>query len=179
MSLGAVILAGGASSRMGADKASLDWDGERAVDRVAALARAAGAKTVVVAGGDFGWPYVDDGGAGPVGGVLAGFALLADQGVTRALALAVDAPTLTLADLAPLIAAPAPGAAFVGFPLPMAIALDAVPPDAETSWPLERLIEGAGLSRPPAPVGAHTRLRGANTPAERAELLRVWRDRPA
>jgi molybdopterin-guanine dinucleotide biosynthesis protein A len=37
----AVILAGGASSQMGADKALLDWGGARAVDLVAGLAQGA------------------------------------------------------------------------------------------------------------------------------------------
>jgi molybdopterin-guanine dinucleotide biosynthesis protein A len=36
--LGAIILCGGGSRRMGRDKALLDWGGERAIDRVAALA---------------------------------------------------------------------------------------------------------------------------------------------
>ena len=176
---GAVILAGGASSRMGADKAVLDWDGARGVDLVAGLARSAGASEILVAGGDFGWPFVDDGGAGPVGGVLAGVRRLAEAGVMRALVLAVDAPTLTITDIAPLIAAPPPGAAYEGFPLPMAIIMAALPAEAEVSWPLERLIECARLSRPSAPHDAHARLRGANTPAEHAELLRAWRAKPA
>ena len=37
MSLGALILTGGASSRMGEDKALLEWGGVRAVDRLVAL----------------------------------------------------------------------------------------------------------------------------------------------
>ena len=38
--LGAMILTGGASSRMGVDKATQLWEGIAAVERVAALARA-------------------------------------------------------------------------------------------------------------------------------------------
>ena len=147
------------------------------MDLVADLASAAGASSLVVAGGDFGWPFVDDGGKGPVGGVLAGLARL--PGAARALVLAVDAPTLTPADLAALVAAPAPGAAYLGFPLPMAIDLAAVPQEALSSWPLARLIERAGLTSLPAPTDAHARLRGANTPAERDDLLRAWRAGPA
>ena len=176
---GAVILAGGASSRMGADKALLDWDGARAVDLVVGLARAAGAAATLVAGGDLGWPFVDDGGAGPVGGLLAGVRRLAGNGLTRAVVLAVDAPTLSIADIAPLIAAPPPGAAYQGFPLPLAIAMAALPGEAEAAWPLERLIERAGLSRLLAPENARARLKGANTPAEKAELLKAWRAKPA
>jgi molybdopterin-guanine dinucleotide biosynthesis protein A len=177
VTFGAIILAGGASSRMGTNKALLDWDGRRAVDLVAALSLRVGAACVVVAGGDFGLPFVDDGGAGPVGGLLIGLTRLA--GVNRVLVLAVDSPTLTPADLAPLISAPAPGAAYAGFPLPMAIDLAAIPADAESSWPLARLIERADLTSLAAPFDAHARLRGANTPAEREFLLRAWRPKPA
>ncbi|QCU78287.1 hypothetical protein E7744_08985 [Citricoccus sp. SGAir0253] len=48
--LTAVILAGGASRRMGRDKASLELDGVSLLERTAAAARAAGASRVVVAG---------------------------------------------------------------------------------------------------------------------------------
>ena len=119
MRLGAVILVGGASSRMGADKAAQVWEGKRAVDLVAELARAAGARLVLTAGGDYGLPFVADPfeGAGPAAGVLVGAARLADEAMSHALLLAVDAPTLEVCDLAPLFAAPDPGAAFAGYPL--------------------------------------------------------------
>jgi hypothetical protein len=101
--LGAIILCGGASRRMGREKAVLDWDGQRAVDLVAALARAVGAQALVTAGADLGLPWVpdDEAFAGPVGGVLAGARAL---GTPRLLVLAVDAPTATAEDLAPLLA---------------------------------------------------------------------------
>lgn len=170
---GVLILTGGRSRRMGRDKAALDWGGVRAVDRLAALAQALGATSLLTVGTDLGLPWIADPqpGAGPVGGVLAGAAALQALGLERALILAVDAPTVTVADLAPLLAAEAPGAAFEGLPLPMAITLSALPFDAAPGWPLRRLVERAGLAVIALPAGAEARLRGANTPQERAGLL--------
>lgn len=167
-SLGAIILCGGASRRMGRDKAALDWDGRRAVDRVADLARGGGAQVLVTAGGDLGLPWVADdaAGAGPVGGVLAGARAL---GTSRLLVLAVDAPTITPDDLAPLLAT---GGYYEGLPVPMVLDAAALPPDAEAGWPLRRLVERAGLVALPVPEDALARLRGANTPEERDALLR-------
>lgn len=165
-SLGAIILCGGASRRMGRDKAVLDWDGQRAVDRVAALARAAGAQALVTAGADLGLPWVPDDTAlgGPVGGVLAGARAL---GTTQLLVLAVDAPTVTAEDLAPLLAG---GGFYEGLPLPMVLAASAIPAHAEAGWSLRRFAEAAGLVALAAPEGAMDRLRGANTPEEREAL---------
>jgi molybdopterin-guanine dinucleotide biosynthesis protein A len=165
---GAIILTGGASRRMGADKAALDWGGQRAVDLVAALASAAGAVRVLTAGRDLGLEHVDDPapGAGPVGGVLAGVRALAAHGLTQALVLAVDAPTVTVEDLAPLLAAAAPGAVYDGLPVPMVLTFAALPPEAEAGWPLRRLVERAGLTALPCDQAVRSRLRGANTPEE-------------
>ena len=170
--LGAIILTGGASRRMGTDKAAQLWDGRRAVDLVADLARALGATVIVSAGdGEFGLPRAPDPAplSGPVAGVLAGLDLLGGQ-VARVLVLAVDAPTIRPEDLAPLLAAEAPGAAFVGQPLPMVLDLAARPGDAQADWPLRRFVERAGLIQlAPDPV-LLPRLRGANTPTERDRL---------
>jgi molybdenum cofactor guanylyltransferase len=168
-SLGAIILCGGGSRRMGRDKAVLDWDGQRAVDRVAALARAVGAEALVTAGADLGLPWIpdDEAGAGPVGGVLAGAKAL---GTGRLLVLAVDAPTLTAEDLAPLLAA---GGYYEGLPVPMVVEAAALPADAQPGWPLRRLVERAGLMALPMPEGAMARLRGANTPEEFSALTKA------
>ena len=165
---GAIILCGGASRRMGRDKALLDWHGARAVDRVAALAKAVGAEALVTAGADLGLPWVADDAAfaGPVGGVLAGARAL---GTARLLVLAVDAPTVTPQDLAPLLAT---GGHYEGLPVPMVVEARAIPADAEAGWPLRRFVERAGLASLPVPAGAMARLRGANTPEEREGLLR-------
>jgi molybdopterin-guanine dinucleotide biosynthesis protein A len=106
-----------------------------------------------------------------VAGTLAGVARLAQQGFGRALVLAVDAPTARPEDLAPLLAAPDPGAAYEGLPLPMVVAVAAVPMGAPGDWPLMRLAERTGLARLPCPPEARRRLRGANTPEERAALV--------
>jgi molybdopterin-guanine dinucleotide biosynthesis protein A len=171
--LGAVILVGGGSRRMGQDKASLDWGGQRAVDRVADLARAAGADPVITAGGDYGLAFVLDEtpGGGPVGGVLAGVAALAKAGADRALILAVDAPSLTLDDIRPLLQAASPGAAYDSYPAPMVIDLATLPTQALAGDPLRRFVAQSGLAQLAAGPALQARLRGANTPAERLALL--------
>jgi molybdopterin-guanine dinucleotide biosynthesis protein A len=171
--LGAIILTGGASARMGADKAAQLWGDRRAIDLVASLAADVGAGPVISAGGgDFGLPRALDPAphSGPVSGVLAGLAVLGD-GARRILVLAVDAPTLRPGDLAPLLAADSPGAAFAGFPLPMVIDRAAVPADARGDWALRRFVERAGLLQIAPDDEAMLRIRGANTPEERTRLL--------
>jgi molybdopterin-guanine dinucleotide biosynthesis protein A len=180
MVLGSIILAGGSASRMGADKGALVWLGQRAIDRVAALARMAGAEALVTVGSaDYGLPRVveDPPLGGPVAGVLAGVAALRAQGCDRALVLAVDAPTIRLDDIGLLLAQGGAGAAFDGLHLPMVLAFTATPPDAEADWPMARLADRSGLARLMCDSQARARLRGANTPEERAVLmaeLAVW-----
>ena len=171
--LGGLVLAGGASLRMGGDKALADWAGRRAVDRVFDLASGLCGSPVLVCGGDYGLPFMPDPspGAGPVAGVLAGARALKAAGCSTALILAVDAPTLSPADLAPLLEAPAPGAAYESLPLPMVVALDALPAEAQAGWPLRRLAERAGLAVITPSEDVLRRARGANTPAEQSALL--------
>ena len=173
MALGVIILAGGGSSRMGSDKAVLDWNGRRAVDRLADLSRDLGAALAVTSGaGSYGLPVAaeDPPGGGPVAGLLAAAAMLRPI-CDRALVLAVDAPTVTPPDLAPLLAAPSPGACFEGLMLPLAVELSALPAEDGAGWAMRRLVDIAGLKRLPCPAGAQARLRGANSPAEHAALL--------
>ena len=173
MDLGAIILAGGASSRMGVDKAGLCWNGRSAVERLAQIARGVGAEYVLTAGGqDHGLPRVKDPapGGGPVAGIVAGIDALRTGGCRRVLVLAVDAPTLEPCDLEPLVSALSPGAAYEGLHLPLVMDIAAVPDDAGAGWPVGRLIVRAGLSRPPCSPEAAVRLRGANTPPERERL---------
>ncbi|MDB5440148.1 MAG: molybdopterin-guanine dinucleotide biosynthesis protein [Caulobacteraceae bacterium] len=172
MKLGGLILAGGASSRMGSDKALQLWNGERAIDLAWGLARLLGAAEVLVSGGDYDLPFVPDpaGPHGPAAGVIVGCAALGQRGCHRVLVVAVDAPSTLAEDLAPLLSAPSPGACYFGLPLPMVIEIARLPAEATSHWPLRRLVEAAGLHVLSAPRGAQERLRGANTPAELAAL---------
>jgi molybdopterin-guanine dinucleotide biosynthesis protein A len=179
MRLGALVLTGGASSRMGVDKAELDWLGARAIDRVIALAETLGAAPVLGVGArSYGRPQVAEEPAmsGPVGGILAGAAALRSKGCERALVLAVDAPGLCAQDVRPLLQAPGNGATYEGLPLPMVVALSSLPAEARSDWPLARLAEAAGLQQLNCPTEARARIRGANTPEEREALLRLLRE---
>lgn len=172
--LGALILTGGASSRMGTDKARQLWGGRTAVERVAALALSVGASPVLTVGGEpLGLPHVRDAEpmGGPVGGVLAGAAALRDAGCARILVLAVDAPTLQPDDLSGLISAAELAAAYADLHLPFVMSLSALPADALPGWPLARLLDRAGAARPHAPPAIVARIRGANTFGERDALL--------
>jgi len=170
--IGGLILAGGASRRMGRDKALVEWDGRRAIDWVFALAGEICGE-VLVSGGDYGLPFVADPhpGAGPVAGVLAGAAVLKARGYSAMLVLAVDAPTLRVSDLQLLVDKGPPGAAFEGLPVPMVIEIEALPADAENDWPLRRLVERAGVKAVACPDDVLRRARGANDADEQARLL--------
>jgi molybdenum cofactor guanylyltransferase len=82
------VLCGGASRRMGRDKALIDVDGRALAARVAEVLAAAGARRVVAVGGDLaalraaGLDAVpdDDPGEGPLGGILTALAHLAGGG---------------------------------------------------------------------------------------------------
>lgn len=114
MTLGAAVLAGGQSSRMGSTKALMEVDGRAMADRVLDAARAVGADPVVILGGDpkelagLSAPVVLDRypGEGPVGGVLG--ALRHFEGIAdRVLVLPCDLAHLDAATLFPLIEAEA------------------------------------------------------------------------
>ena len=97
-----IVLAGGRSVRMGADKATLDWHGRPLVVHVAAVVEAAlGAAPFVVAAAGQALPdgmrVVHDArpGRGPLQGLLAGLEAAAQAGAETAYVCAVDLPFLT------------------------------------------------------------------------------------
>lgn len=98
-----VVLAGGRSSRMGRDKAQLDWRGQTLLAHARATLEAAGAAAVVVSGRYPGFDGIPDAtpGLGPLGGVASVVAAVPD-GVL--LLVPVDMPLLTPALLRELAA---------------------------------------------------------------------------
>lgn len=95
------VLCGGASTRMGRDKALVPIDGQAMAVRVAGALRAAGCDPVVAIGGDavalgaLGLAVVPDGwpGEGPLGGVVT--ALSSHPGADAVAVVACDTPWMT------------------------------------------------------------------------------------
>ncbi len=92
------VLAGGASSRMGADKAFIEIEGVPMVVRAVRALRAAGAEPAVVVGGDhgrldaLGLQHLGDRypGQGPLGGVITALGALESGGIDAVATLPCD-----------------------------------------------------------------------------------------
>ena len=121
-----LLLTGGASRRLGVDKATLLLDGDRLVDRVARVL--AGIATTVVEVGpgysSFAAVREEPPGSGPLAALAAGAAALQARGLgtSAVLVLAVDLPFVDAALLAWLASHPAPGTVVPvvdGFPQPL------------------------------------------------------------
>jgi molybdopterin-guanine dinucleotide biosynthesis protein A len=108
-----LLLTGGASTRLGVDKADLRRDGERLADRGARILAAVCDPALEVGPGSSGLPAVreDPPGGGPLAAVVAGAAALHARHVDQVvLVLAVDLPFVDVALLRWLAGHPAPGA---------------------------------------------------------------------
>lgn len=174
-----LVLAGGASSRMGTDKALLELRGRTLLDRAIAVLEAAGAERVIVSGDRPGYDAVPDlkPGLGPLGGLASVLAARGELLRGRLLlALPVDVPALDARAVQTLLHAArnASGAVFSNHPLPAAIW---VTPAFEPM--LTATLEGPGSAsafrlgrclkvREIAPDGAD--LRNVNTPESWAAL---------
>ena len=99
----AIVLVGGASTRMGTDKASLVVDGITMLGRVRNAVEAAGIRSVVIVGGD----HVPDapGGGGPLAGIVGGWRYLLAEGVDPdpVVVLSCDLPSLAPAVIEALV----------------------------------------------------------------------------
>lgn len=114
-----LVLSGGKSSRMGADKALLLVDGETLLERTIRLGKALGASQVLISRNQSGFIQDQIKDAGPMAGITAALPHLQTAWL---LVVPVDMPLLTPAALSPLFACAVTqqqSCCFAGFPLPV------------------------------------------------------------
>src|SRR5688572_14375594 len=122
--LGGLILAGGRSSRMGADKAGLVFGGTTLLQRARVLLGAAGASAILTSGTGYDLPD-PVARAGPAAGLVAlGDYVIAHDGPQTWLILAVDMPLLTVEALRRLLRSTNRAAHFARHPLPLLLRFD-------------------------------------------------------
>lgn len=164
------VLTGGASRRMGRDKATLEVDGVGMADRVAAALEAAGATAVARIGGAVGDVPDLHPGAGPLGGVLTALAWSeAPVVVVAPCDLLAPDPRSFAALVAALGAAPSVLAAVAARdrPLPVALRTAAAGPLADAFAAGERAVHRALRTVPLVVVDlAAAAVADADTPAD-------------
>ncbi len=174
-SLAGVVLAGGASSRFGRDKADEIWRGRTLLDwSIAALDPLC--DTIFVAGRDHpGFASVADrprAGLGPLGGLAGALTAARDKGYDRLLSLPCDTPQLPR-DLLARVAA-SPSATFVA-DCPVIGLWPTADADRLAAWLSEK---GAGSVRAwtaiigAEPVGTELPIANVNRPDDLAKLGR-------
>lgn len=175
-----IVLAGGRSSRMGRDKALLEWRGRPLLEHMRDLLSDAGAARVVISGTRPGYDAIpdaipDDIGDGGPAVALAQLVQRLPDGVW--LAVPLDMPLLAAPALHALVAASADCAMFECHPLPMSITLDSrtrallagiveLPPNQRSLRAIHHALAGVVL----APGAWDASLIGCNTPEEWAAL---------
>lgn len=95
-----ILLAGGKSSRMGKDKAELNWLGQPLWQHMRALATEAGASDVFVSRNASGFVQDRFAAAGPLAGIEAGLSRCHTE---RVLVLAIDNPLLSVMEIQQLV----------------------------------------------------------------------------
>ena len=123
-----LVLAGGASVRMGRDKAELEFGGRSLLAHAHERLVDAGAEPILVSGHRPGYDYIPDRepGRGPLGGIASILAACPELQGRILIVLPVDTPALAPDDLQRLAqhARSHPGAHFREHPLPVAMRVD-------------------------------------------------------
>ena len=166
-----LVLAGGASSRMGSDKAQLKWRGVRLLDHAASLLKTAGAEAVFVLGRkDEPGGLADEApGAGPARAISDAVRRLHKNGWERFLIAPVDMPLMTAEALSVLTDAP-DACAYAGHPMPLYLAAGALNAKASKARSVRALLQACGAESPPAPD--ETLFANINTAEDYARLRR-------
>jgi len=179
-----VVLAGGRSSRMGADKAFLRWQGIPLLDWMLSRLALAGAARCVVSGARPGYACIPD--VAPALGPLAGLAAVAHAlSDAQLLIVPLDMPLLSPELLHLLMRTGSTSCAhFCGAPMPMRMRLDAttriqigqlMQQESASKRSLRALQQALQAERWPVPAGLEAQLTGANTPEQWLQLQALER----
>jgi molybdenum cofactor guanylyltransferase len=164
-----VVLAGGRSSRMGRNKALLDYNGRPLVQHMVNLLQDLGLKNIFISGRLDGYPCIEDdlSYAGPVQGIKS--ILKKQSGYKGYLFLPVDMPLLTAPMLEDLMAQEN-GGYFIEWPLPAYI----TPPFVHFSGSsVYGFLEAQGVFPVQLPLAYETAMRNINTPEEWEDVVRA------
>lgn len=160
-----VILAGGGSTRMGTDKAMLDWGGVTLLKHMHRLLLESGANRVVVSGDRPGYDCIQDARPGDGPGAALGGVLLALPAASLAMVVPVDMPMLRLSTLHRL-AAQGRAAHFAGYPLPALLPARLASGEAPTGTSIRALHETANSVVLELRLDEEDGFLNANTPDE-------------
>lgn len=158
-----IVLTGGKSSRMGRDKALLDYKGQKLVRHMMGILQNMGIKDVFVSGALEGYPCIEDTqpARGPVGGISS--VLHQKPGYKGYLFIPVDMPLLTK-DALRLLVEQECGAYFIGWPLPAYI----TPPffTTEECSSVRGFLQAQGIYPIALPPRLEGIMKNANTPQQ-------------
>lgn len=164
-----VVLAGGRSSRMGTDKAFLQYRGKPLIEHMRGLLKEAGAKDVLVSGWLAGYPCIPDEEKfqGPAMAMRHVLKCLEKSDVSGVLFVPVDMPALT-PDLLRELGRQQDGAYYQGWPLPAFLPFKEILP-ADTS--IKGLLQAMRIPARQVPEGRDACFVNANTPEEWIEAI--------
>lgn len=159
-----VVLAGGRSSRMGTDKAFLEYRGRPLIDHMMGLLKEAGAKDVWVSGSLAGYPCIPDEEKfeGPAMAIRTVLRRLERADVSGVLFVPVDMPALT-PDLLRELGRRQGGAYYQGWPLPAFLPLKEISPEDKS---IKGLLRTMRIPACEMPEGHHACFINVNTPEE-------------
>ena len=158
-----VVLAGGRSSRMGTNKAFLQYRGKPLIDHMMGLLKEAGAKEVWVGGSLAGYPCIPDeeNFKGPAMAIRHVLKSLERADVSGILFVPVDMPALTPDLLREL--GRREGAYYQGWPLPAFLPFKNISPEDKS---IKGLLRTMRIPAQKIPKGHHACFINANTPEE-------------
>ena len=160
-----VILAGGESTRMGTDKAMLDWGGVSLLKHMHRRLLEASVNRVVVSGERPGYDCIPDTRPGEGPGAALGGVLVALPAASLAMIVPVDMPRLRVSTLRRL-AEQGRAAHFAGYPLPALLPARLVSGEAPAGASIRALHEAAGSVALELQPDEEDSFVNANTPDE-------------